>query len=61
MDGIAKWCIGGVVAVLGIVGLFLAARAVDQGIHLFGLALFLFAILYVFALIKQGFDAHERE
>lgn len=61
MEGTGKWIAGGFVAFLGVVGLFLAAGADDRGIYLFGLALFAFAIFYVFALIKQGFDAAERE
>ncbi len=61
MDGTGRWIAGGVVAILGVSGLFLAAGAADRGIYLFGLALFAFAILYVFALIKQGFDSQERD
>jgi hypothetical protein len=61
MDGTAKWCVGGFVGVLGLIGLFLAAGAADRGIYVFGMALAAFAVLFVFALIKQGFDALERE
>jgi hypothetical protein len=61
MDGTGKWIAGGGVGVLGVIGLFLASGADDRGIYVFGLALFAFAIFYVFALIKQGFDAGERE
>jgi hypothetical protein len=61
MDGTGKWIAGGLVALLGVIGLFFAARAADRGIYLFGLALFAFAVSYVFALIKQGFDALERQ
>jgi hypothetical protein len=60
MDGTAKWCIGGFVAVFGVIGLFLAAGAADRGIYVFGLAVAAFAVLFVFALIKQAFDALER-
>ncbi|MGD9741070.1 MAG: hypothetical protein AB7V53_00415 [Dongiaceae bacterium] len=61
MDGTGRWIAGGAVAILGVIGLFLAAGAADRGIYLFGLALFAFAILYVFALIKQAFDTQERD
>ena len=61
MDGTGKWIAGGGVAILGLIGLFLAAGAADGGIYLFGLALFVFAVLYVFALIKQSFDAQEHD
>ena len=61
MDGTAKWCAGGLVAILGVIGLFLAAGAADQGIYLFGLAVAGFAVFYVFALIKRGFDERESQ
>ena len=60
MEGSLKWIAGGLAGVLGLVGLFLAANAHDQGIHIFGLALAAFAIIYVFAQMKQGFDARDR-
>ena len=50
------WVGGGIVALLGIVGLFLSAYARDTGIYLFGLALFIFAIVYIFRQIKDAFD-----
>jgi hypothetical protein len=61
MDGTAKWISGGLVGLLGLIGLYLAAGAADRGIYVFGMALAAFAVLFVFALIKQGFDALERE
>jgi hypothetical protein len=60
MEGTAKWCTGGFVAILGIIGLFMAANAHDRGIYLFGLAVFAFAIIYVFSQIKQGYDSRDR-
>jgi hypothetical protein len=60
MEGTAKWCAGGFVGILGVIGLILAAHAVDTGIHLFGLAVAAFAVFYIFALIKRSFDALER-
>lgn len=59
MDGIDNWIMGGVSAILGILGLFLAARASDVGIYAFGLLLFVFAVLFVFSRIKGAFDAAE--
>ena len=53
------WIGSGVVALLGIVGLFLSAKAADDGIYLFGLALFAFAVIYVFRQIKDAFDRAE--
>lgn len=49
----ANWIIGGVVALLGLIGLFLAARGVDDGFYLFGLGLFAFAVLFLFSLIGR--------
>jgi hypothetical protein len=53
------WIVSGVVAVIGILGLFLAAGAADTGIYAFGLLLFAFAVLFVFSRIKNAFDAAE--
>jgi Zn-dependent membrane protease YugP len=60
MDGTLKWIASGVVGILGVVGLFLAANAHDRGIYAFGLGLAAFAIIYVFAQMKQSFDASDR-
>lgn len=59
MEGTGKWIINAVVALLGVLGLFLAANAVDGGFYGFGLLLFVFAALFVFASIKKAFDSHE--
>ncbi len=60
MEGTLKWIACGLIGVVGIFGLFLAANAQDRGIYAFGLALAAFAIIYVFAQMKQGFDASDR-
>ena len=60
MQAVASWIVGAVVAVMGLMGLFLASRAADDALALFGLALFAFATLFVFGLIKRGYDARER-
>ncbi|MFM9843336.1 MAG: hypothetical protein ACKVOI_10255 [Dongiaceae bacterium] len=56
MANSGKWIVGGFVSLLGVIGLFLAANAKDNGIYLFGFAIAAFAILYVFAAIKQSYD-----
>ena len=56
MANTGKWIVGGVVSLLGVIGLFLAANAKDNGIYLFGFAIAAFAIFYVFAAIKQSYD-----
>ncbi|HVM80292.1 MAG TPA: hypothetical protein VMU06_14810 [Stellaceae bacterium] len=55
-----EWILGLVLAFLGIVGLFLASGAYDIGMYFFGLALFAFAVLFNFWLVKKHFDAEER-
>jgi len=54
MDSSLNWIIGGIISLLGLLGLFLAAHAADSGIYLFGLLLFLFAVLFAFGLIRRG-------
>lgn len=58
MNATLAWIVGGLIAVLGLVGLFLAAGARDVGIYLFGLLLFLFAVLFDFGLIKRNTGGH---
>ncbi len=60
MEGTLKWIACGLVGLLGIFGLFLAANAQDRGIYVFGLGLSVFAVVHVFAQMKQGFDASDR-
>ena len=48
---IGKFIGGGVLAVLGLIGLAISAHAHDGAFSLFGLLLFVFAILVVFRFI----------
>jgi hypothetical protein len=48
---IGKFIGGGVLAIVGIIGLAISARAHDAAFSLFGLLLFVFAILVVFRFI----------
>ena len=52
--------IGILVSILGLLGLILASNAIDAGMYHFGFALFGFAVLYVFWLIKTAFDSSDR-
>lgn len=45
------------VNVIGLLGLFLASRAVDGAMSLFGFVLAGFAVLMTFLLLKRHFDA----
>ncbi|MDE2583208.1 MAG: hypothetical protein KGL52_16345 [Rhodospirillales bacterium] len=48
--------VGLMVAALGLLGLFLAARAWDDEMYLFGLALAGFAVLFDFGVVRRHFD-----
>ena len=56
MQGTGIWAVGGIMAILGIVGLILAAHAEDGAMYLVGLVFFLFTILFDLWLVKQSFD-----
>jgi len=58
-EEIAMTIFGVLAAVLGLAGLFLAAKAQDGGISLFGTLLFLFAVLFDFWLLKRYYDARD--
>lgn len=59
MTSFTGWITGGCVAVLGILGLVLAAHAIDLGMSIFGLGMFLFAVLFDFWIIKLVFDEND--
>jgi hypothetical protein len=52
-DGIGRWILGGVLALLSLFGLFVASRAQDGVFYGAGLALFLLGILFIFGLIHR--------
>ncbi|MFY8106637.1 MAG: hypothetical protein ACOVKO_06945 [Elstera sp.] len=51
--------VGVFVAVLGILGLFMASGAVDAELYLFGLSLFALGVLFNFSLVKSAFDRQD--
>lgn len=55
-----RWVASLLVAVLGVIGLILAAGALDSGIYVFGLGMAVWAVLFQFQMLKQHFDAAER-
>lgn len=59
MEDTGRWIVCGLVGLVGILGLFLAAGAVDGGFYFFGLLLFAFAVVFVFANVKNAFDEAE--
>jgi len=48
-------------AILALLGIFLASRAVDGAIYAFGLLMFLFGVLFNFYIIHRKTDAHAAE
>ena len=60
MSRVSTWLVGIMVAAIGLVGLVLASRAEDGALALFGGALFVFAVLFEFGLIRRVYDAIER-
>ncbi len=60
MSHATLWIAGSAIGLLGLIGLYLASRAVDGGIYGFGLLLFLFAVLFDFWLMKRCFDERQR-
>jgi len=57
----SHWIMGIMSALFGLVGLFMAAGAHDYGIALFGVAMFAFAILFCWWMIKTAYDEAEDE
>jgi hypothetical protein len=49
----ASFVTGAIMGLLSIIGLLLASRAHDGTFYVFGLLLFLFGVLFVFALIHR--------
>jgi hypothetical protein len=59
--GTGRWILGGVVGLVGILGLFLAANAHEVvEYHWIGLGLFVLAALYLFLLVKSSYDRLDR-
>ena len=60
MDNMSNWILGFCTVVMGIGGLFVAANAGEGLGYYGGLAMFVFAVLFVFFLIRTSMD-HEEE
>jgi hypothetical protein len=59
-ETVSDLVVGLLVAVLGLVGLILAAGAIDDEIYIFGLGLAAFAVLFDFGLVRANFDRRDR-
>ncbi len=53
---ITTWIVGGLVAIVGLAGLFVASRATDGIMYGTGLVFFAFGALFCFDLIRRGTD-----
>jgi FtsH-binding integral membrane protein len=51
--------VGLMMAVFGLIGLFLVAGAADAEMYVFGLALSVFAVLFDFGLIRRHYDRRD--
>ena len=56
MQGTGIWLLGTLIGLLGLIGLLLAAHAVDGAMYVVGLLFFLFAVSFDGWLIKQSYD-----
>ena len=54
--GDGKWVFGGIMALIGLIGLFMASRAADEAFYWTGLAFFLFGVLAIFGLIGRSYE-----
>ena len=60
-NALGVWIIGALVALLGLIGLFLSAYADDSVMHVTGLLIAVFSVVFVFALIGGHADDPEEE
>ncbi|HQT77580.1 MAG TPA: hypothetical protein PLD10_11065 [Rhodopila sp.] len=59
-NNLSNLIVGLMMAVFGLIGLFLVAGAADDEMYIFGLALTAFAVLFDFGLIKHHYDERDR-
>ncbi len=59
MGDVSKWVVGATISVLALVGLIVSARAQDATMYWVGLAIFAFAVLFIFHMVKRSFDQEE--
>lgn len=56
MEGSGKWIAGGLIGLVGIMGLFVSAHAHAGAMYYAGLAVFVLAVLILFAMLKRHYD-----
>lgn len=57
--GLVNWFIGGLLCLVSLSGLFLAAKGGTQDSYYFGLGLFILSVVGVAALIRRSWDRAE--
>ncbi|HEX3574984.1 MAG TPA: hypothetical protein VHU42_10325 [Rhodopila sp.] len=58
-SNVGDFIVGLMMAVFGLIGLFLVAGAADAEMYVFGLALSGFAVCFNFGLLKSHYDRHD--
>jgi FtsH-binding integral membrane protein len=58
-SNVSDLVVGLMMAVFGLVGLFLVAGAADNEMYVFGIALFVFAVCFNTGLIRRHFDRRD--
>lgn len=56
---VGRWVLGGIVGIVGLIGLGIAATIHQPGFYLLGLAMAGGAVAYIFRLIKRAYDEAE--
>ena len=61
MEGsVGRWVFGAIMGAIGVLGLFMASRAVDQTFYWTGLIFFLFGVIAIFVLIGRAYGPPRR-
>ncbi len=60
MKNVSNWVMGAAATIMGLAALFVSARAGHGLGHYAGIGVFVFSVLFVFLLMKTGFDQEER-
>jgi 1,4-dihydroxy-2-naphthoate octaprenyltransferase len=58
-DNVGDISVGVAVGLLGLIGLFMASRALDIEIYIFGLSLGIFAVVFIFGLVRRYCDERD--
>ncbi len=56
---VGRWVLGGIVGIVGLIGLHIAATVHQPGFYSLGLAMSAGAVIYIFRLIKRAYDEAE--